>query len=256
MPFAIVRGEALSEPPEDLYIPPTALRVFLEAFEGPLDLLLYLIRRQNIDILDIDLVELTNQYLKYIELLDRMQIELAAEYLVMAATLAELKSRVLLPRTGEEEEEEDPRAMLIARLQEYERFKQAALQLDALPRIDRDFYRAEAEPPPQLQPQILPQPDIDELLRALSGVTRRYEALQTHRILAEPLSTRERMSRILTQLSATEFTEFPSLYRRAEGRAGVVVCVLALMELVRESLVEVVQTEAFGLIHVRVAARD
>lgn len=256
MPFAIVHGETLSEPPEDLYIPPAALRIFLEAFEGPLDLLLYLIRRQNLNILDIDLVELTNQYLKYIKLLDRMQIELAAEYLVMAATLAEVKSRVLLPRSAEEEGEEDPRAALIERLQEYERFKKAAQQIDALPRIDRDFYRAEAEPPPHLQPQILPQPDLDELLHALSTVMRRYEALQTHRILTEPLSTRERMSSILAQLSPTEFTEFSSLYSRAEGCAGVVVSMLALMELVRERLADVVQTESFGLIHVRAAARD
>lgn len=252
MPFAIVSGKAFTDLPKDLYIPPDALTVILEAFEGPLDLLLYLIRRQNIDILEINVSEITHQYVKYVELMDAMQFELAAEYLVMAAMLAEIKSRMLLPRSAnEEEEEEDPRAALIRRLQEYEQFKHAAEDLDELPRQGREIFSATAEAPDRSITRPDPDVDMKELLLALSEVLRRADMFESHQVEREKLSTRERMAQVLDQLTGRQFVPFVSLFRESEGRLGVVVTFLAVMELIKESLVEIVQTETFGPIHVK-----
>ena len=252
MPFAVVMGQAITDLPKDLYIPPRALEVFLEAFEGPLDLLLYLIRRQNLDILDIDVSEITEQYMRYVELMDAMQFELAAEYLLMAAVLAEIKSRVLLPRpTTVEDDEEDPRAQLIRRLQEYERFKKAAEDIEALPRVDRDTWIGSAEVPAIERARVAPDVDIRELVLALGEVLRRADMYESHQIQREALSTRERMSEVLERLAGRPFVPFVSLFLASEGRLGVVVTFLAVMELIKESLVEIVQTEPFGAIHVK-----
>jgi segregation and condensation protein A len=252
MPFAIVLGTPITEVPKDLYIPPSALQVFLEAFEGPLDLLLYLIKRQNIDILEIDVSSITQQYVEYVELMDAMQFELAAEYLVMAAMLAEIKSRMLLPRTEiDDEEEDDPRAALIRRLQEYERFKMAAEDIDELPRLGRDVHQASVNPPDLEQERPHPEVEMKEILLALSEVFRRAEMFESHQVEREKLSTRERMSQVLDRLQGKHFVPFVSLFMVEEGRLGVVVTFLAVMELVKESLVEIVQTETFGPIHVK-----
>ena len=252
MPFAMVRGEAVTELPKDLYIPPQALEVFLDAFEGPLDLLLYLIRRQNLDILDIDVANITEQYMRYVELMDAMQFELAAEYLLMAAMLAEVKSRMLLPRSGQtEEEEEDPRANLVRRLQEYERFKKAAEDLEAIPRLERELWQASAAPPDLHLERPLPDVDMREVLLALGEVLRRAEMYASHQVQLESLSTRERMSQVLETLRSGSFVPFVTLFTPEEGRLGVVVTFLALMELMKESLIEIVQTEGFGPIHVK-----
>ena len=252
MPFAVVQGKELTILPKDLYIPPDALEVILEAFEGPLDLLLYLIRRQNLDILDIDVAEITKQYMGYIELMASIQLELAAEYLVMAAMLAEIKSRMLLPRQqSEEEDEEDPRAELIKRLQEYERFKQAAEDIDELPRMGRDIHRATAEAPDRDQQRPHPEVDMRELVAALADVLKRSEMFESHQIEMEKLSTRERMSQVMENLRDNQFVPFVALFTLEEGRLGVVVTFLAVMELIKESLVEIVQSESFGPIHVK-----
>jgi segregation and condensation protein A len=252
MPFAVVQGKELTIVPKDLYIPPDALEVILEAFEGPLDLLLYLIRRQNLDILDIDVAEITRQYMGYIELMATIQLELAAEYLVMAAMLAEIKSRMLLPRQqADDEDEEDPRAELIRRLQEYERFKQAAEDLDELPRMGRDIHRASAETPDRQQQRPMPDVDMRDLVTAFAEVLRRAEMFESHQVELEKLSTRERMSKVLDTLQDQQFVPFISLFTVEEGRLGVVVTFLAVMELIKESLVEIVQSESFGPIHVK-----
>lgn len=252
MPFAIVHGKAYTQLPQDLYIPPDALEVFLEAFEGPLDLLLYLIRRQNIDILDINVAEITSQYMAYVDLMEAHQFELAAEYLVMAAMLAEIKSRMLLPRSAEEQEEEDdPRASLIRRLQEYERFKQAAEDLDSLPRLARNIFQASAQAPDKNLTRPEPDVELQELLLALSEVLRRADMFESHHVSREKLSTRERMAQVLDKLAHHHFVPFVSLFTVEEGRLGVVVTFLAVMELIKESLVEIVQSEAFGPIHVK-----
>jgi len=255
-PFAVVQGESLTELPSDLYIPPAALEVFLDAFEGPLDLLLYLIKRQNLDILEINVAKLTEQYMQYVRLMDVMQFELAGEYLVMAAMLTEIKSRMLLPRSQEiDEDEDDPRAQLIRRLQEYERFKQAAEDIEALPRVERDIFLAEVAPPRDDRPR--PQPDIalQELLTALGEVLHRADMFESHKVQLEPLSTRERMGKLLDQLHGSEgFVPFAAFFTSQEGRAGVVVTFLAMMELIKESLVEIVQTDPFAPIHLRLRA--
>ncbi|MGQ9424658.1 segregation and condensation protein A [Gilvimarinus sp. F26214L] len=256
MPFAVVQGKAYTELPKDLYIPPDALEVFLEAFEGPLDLLLYLIRRQNLDILEIHVAEITRQYMAYVEMMSAMQFELAAEYLVMAAMLAEIKSRMLLPRSKEEEEEEeDPRAQLIRRLQEYERFKQAAEDIDEMPRVGREVHVASAAPPDNTLTR--PEPDVEmrELLLVLSEVLRRADMFESHHVEREKLSTRERMGQILDRLKGNNFVPFVSLFTVEEGRLGVVVSFLAIMELIKESMVEIVQSESFGPIHVKARAQ-
>jgi segregation and condensation protein A len=259
MPFAMVEGQPITQLPLDLYIPPDALEVFLDAFEGPLDLLLYLIKRQNLDILDIKVAEITRQYMDYIDLMKNMQLELAAEYLVMAAVLAEIKSRMLLPRHEEDEDDElDPRAELIRRLQEYERFKDAALDIDDLPRLDRDYWVGAADVPKIEKEKPLPDVKLQEMLLVLSKVLKRAENFGSHRIELEPLSTRERMSKILDQVqnAGSQFVPFVALFSFEEGRAGVVVTFLATMELIKESLLEIVQTEPFAPIHVKSRSAD
>ncbi|MEM9056524.1 MAG: ScpA family protein [Pseudomonadota bacterium] len=256
MPFAVVDGEPVTELPQDLYIPPHALEVFLEAFEGPLDLLLYLIKRQNLDILDIPIAEITHQYAEYIELMTEMQLSLAGEYLLMAAMLAEIKSRLLLPRpTASEEEEEDPRAELVRRLQEYERYKQAAEDLDQLPRLERDVFEVSAEVLDKQSAKALPQTTLRELVLAFRDVMSRSAMYAHHHIQREPLSVRQRMSDVLASLQEHDFQEFTALFSPTEGRLGAVVTFLALLELIRESLVELVQSEAFAPIHVRAAVQ-
>jgi len=251
MPFAVVMGKDVTVLPKDLYIPPEALEVFLEAFEGPLDLLLYMIKRQNLDILEINVAEITHQYMGYIDMMESIQFELAAEYLLMAAMLAEIKSRMLLPRQAIEEDEDDPRAELIRRLQEYERFKKAAEEIDELQRLGRDVFVAKAKEPDRHKER--PQPDISmqEILLALSDVLRRADMYESHKVQLERLSTRERMSQVLNTLSGKQFVPFVSLFKLSEGRLGVVVTFLAIMELIKESLVEIVQSEAYGPIHVK-----
>ena len=252
MPFAVVQGKELTTLPKDLYIPPDALEVILEAFEGPLDLLLYLIRRQNLDILEINVAEITRQYMSYIDLMSTIQLELAAEYLVMAAMLAEIKSRILLPRQVEDEEDEgDPRAELIRRLQEYERFKAAAEDIDEIPRLGRDIHQATAELPDRAVERQFPEVDMREVMSALADVLRRAEMFESHHIQREKLSTRERMSHVLEVIRDKQFVPFVSLFKESEGRLGVVVTFLAIMELIKESLVEIVQNESFGPIHVK-----
>ena len=255
MPFAIVDGEPVTELPQDLYIPPYALQVFLEAFEGPLDLLLYLIRRQNLDILDIPIAEITRQYIEYIELMKELQLELAGEYLVMAAMLAEIKSRMLLPRpVVEEDEEHDPRAELVRRLQEYERFKKAAENLEELPRLERDVHLGQAEAPERQVVTKLPDVTLKELMVALQQVLARAEMFTNLHVQREPLSVRQRMSEILTRIRGAQFTQFDKLFDVEEGRMGVAVTFIAVLELLRESLIEVVQSEDFAPVHVRAAS--
>ena len=252
MPFAVVQGKELNIMPKDLYIPPDALEVFLEAFEGPLDLLLYLIRRQNLDILEINVAEITRQYMGYIGLMESIQLELAAEYLVMAAMLAEIKSRMLLPRqVMDEDSEEDPRAELIRRLQEYERCKKAADDIDEMPRLGRDIHQASAHAPERNQEVKHPDVDMRELLTALAEVLRRADMFENHQVQMEKLSTRERMTHVLEALRGEQFVPFVSLFKSSEGKLGVVVTFLAIMELIKESLVEIVQSETFGPIHVK-----
>ena len=255
MPFAVVDGEPVTQLPQDLYIPPYALQVFLEAFEGPLDLLLYLIRRQNLDILDIPIAEITRQYVQYIELMKELQLELAGEYLLMAAMLAEIKSRMLLPRPqAEEEEEEDPRAELVRRLQEYERFKKAAEELGALPRLERDVFVASVEAPERKVVAQLPDVTLKELLIAFHDVLKRAEMFSKLHLRREPLSVRQRMSEILLRVKANTFSSFCDLFDPEEGRMGVAVTFIAILELLREAAIEVAQAEAFAPLHVRAAS--
>lgn len=251
-PVARVYGEALTELPQDLYIPPDALEVFLEAFEGPLDLLLYLIRKQNLDILDIPMAELTRQYLEYVDMMRSRQLELAAEYLLMAALLIEIKSRMLLPRPVREESarEEDPRAKLVRRLLEYEQIKLAARKLDELPQALRDFALVQVWIE-ETASKRLPQVSADDLRNAWLGLLSRVKLSRHHRVTREGLSVREHMTKILRRLAGREFVEFSELFDREAGIPGLVVAFLALLELARESLVEVSQREAFGSIYVR-----
>jgi len=253
MPFAVVDGEPVTRLPQDLYTPPSALQVFLEAFEGPLDLLLYLIRRQNIDILDIPIAEITRQYVQYIELMKELQLELAGEYLLMAAMLAEIKSRMLLPRpVSEDEEEEDPRAELVRRLQEYERYKKAAEDLSDLPRMERDIFPVSAETPERKVTKKLPDVTLKELLMAFHDVLKRAEMFSNLHV--QPLSVRQRMSEILSRVKANAFTKFGDLFDPEEGRMGVAVTFIAILELLRASTIEVVQAEAYAPLHVRAAS--
>lgn len=252
MPFAIVDGEPVTEIPRDLYIPPQALEVFLEAFEGPLDLLLYLIRRQNLDVLDIPIADITRQYMEYIQLMQELDLELAGEYLLMAAMLAEIKSRMLLPRAaGDSQEEEDPRAELVRRLQEYERFKKAAEDLDRLPRLERDVFPAAAELTHRQVLRLLPDVALQEMLVAFKDVVQRAEMFAHLHVQRESLSVRQRMSEVLEILEGVGFVEFVRLFRPEEGRMGVVVTFAAILELLRERLLEVVQAEPFQPLHVR-----
>ena len=250
-PFATIYGEPLTEIPVDLYIPPDALEILLDAFQGPLDLLLYLIRRQNLDVLDIPMAPLTRQYLEYVELMRSKNLELAAEYLVMAATLIEIKSRMLLPRPPAVDEEEDPRAELVRRLLEYEQMKKAALQLDALPQVGRDVLaisvlveRTAIERLPDVHPR-----DLAEAWRTLLF---RARMTKHHRVSREELSVREHMSQILRQLKESRVAEFTELFDPARGVAVLVVTFLALLELAREMLIDVTQSEGFAPIYVRI----
>ena len=253
MPLAIVRGQPMLQMPQDLYIPPDALEVILEAFEGPLDLLLYLIRRQNLDILDIPVAEITRQYMTYIELMrDVMRLELAAEYLLMAAILAEIKSRLLLPRPPAEEGlEEDPRAELVRRLQEYERFKRAAEDIEAMPRQERDSVVVHADVGERNVIKLPPPLELTELLLALKDVMHRAELFGHHAIKREALSVRQRMGELLSRLDDSSFHRFESLFDPSEGRLGIVVTFLAMLELAKELLVEIVQEEPLAPIYVK-----
>jgi segregation and condensation protein A len=251
MPFALVQGEPLTVIPQDLYIPPDALLVFLEAFEGPLDLLLYLIKRQNIDVLNIPIAAITRQYMEYIHLMDELELELAAEYLVMASMLAEIKSRMLLPRPAESADEEDPRAELIRRLQEYEQFKKAAEDLDEIDRLERDIHLTDIEIP-QIDIIIpLPEVQIKDLLMAFRDVVNRAEQFASHHVDREPLSVRDRMIIVLNKISADKFTAFGEFFNINEGRMGVVVSFLAILELLKESLIELVQSEPYAPIYIK-----
>ncbi len=257
MPFAVVMGQPVAELPTDLYIPPDALEVFLEAFEGPLDLLLYLIRRQNLDILDIPIAQITDQYIEYIELMQEMRFELAAEYLLMAAILAEIKSRMLLPKPKQDQEEEgDPRAELVRRLQEYERYKKAAQDLDELPRHERDFTLVDAFVTDRSTVTVPPEVDLKELLIAFRDVLSRAELYTHHAVEMEPLSVRERMSRIMKMLAPGKFVSFSELFDPEEGRMGVVVSFLAILEMIKERIVEVAQNEPFAPIYIKTLAGD
>jgi len=252
--FAIVGGAAVTELPKDLYIPPEALEVFLEAFEGPLDLLLYLIKRQNIDILNIPIAEITRQYMAYVEMMKEIHFELAADYLVMAAMLAEIKSRLLLPRpVNDDEEEEDPRAELIRRLQEYERYKKAAEDINEIPRMERDTHQATVMIPDLNVRKTHPNVELKDLISAFKDVLLRSDMYSHHHIQLEPLSVRERMSIVLSRMEPGKFVSFSELFDPEEGRLGVVVTFLAILELVKESLIELVQTNPYEPIHVTVA---
>lgn len=250
--LATVNGESLHTLPEDLYIPPDALEVLLETFEGPLDLLLYLIRRQNLDILNIPIADITEQYLSYIQLMTVLNLDMAAEYLVMAALLAEIKSRLLLPRPPEiEQEEEDPRASLIRRLQEYEQIKNAAQKLDELPRMERDTFEVQVNTTHLTIKQVLPDVELKELLLAFQAVLKRAEQLSHHQIIKEPLSVRERMSSILEKLKLIERCVFSELFKQKEGKAGVVVSFLAILELSKECLIEIIQEQPSDVLYIK-----
>jgi len=251
LPFAIVQGEEISAPPEDLYIPPDALEVFLETFEGPLDLLLYLIRRQNLDILDIPIAEITRQYMEYVELMRAVNLDLAAEYLVMAAMLAEIKSRMLLPRHEEVEDEEDPRAELVKRLQEYERFKQAASDIDELPRTGRENFPTSVEVILDNKEKPEPEVDLREILLAFQNILKHVDMQKHHEIEREEISIRERMTHVLSRLDADNFIEFQSLFTFKEGRLGVVVTLMAVLELLKLKVIDMVQAEAFAPIYLK-----
>jgi segregation and condensation protein A len=252
MPLAMVRGQPMLQMPQDLYIPPDALEVILEAFEGPLDLLLYLIRRQNLDILDIPIAEITRQYIDYIDLMQDMRLELAAEYLVMAAILAEIKSRLLLPRPPQaENSEEDPRAELVRRLQEYERFKKAAEDIEAMPRLERNFSLASAFVPDKNVIHLPPPVELRELLLALKDVLKRAELTGRHAIQREALSVRNRMSDVLKALEDGAFHPFEQLFNPDEGRLGIVVTFLALLELAKELLIEIMQSGPLAPIYLK-----
>jgi len=254
MPFAVVQGEPLALLPEDLYIPPDALEVFLEAFEGPLDLLLYLIKRQNLDVLDIPIANITKQYMTYIDLMESMRLELAAEYLLMAAMLAEIKSRMLLPRPESLDEEDDPRAELVRRLQEYERFKQAAENLDELPRQERDSFIAKAEPPALELTRPDAEVELSDLLAAFKDILNRAEVNTHHLIQRETLSIREKMTMILSSVSTEGFADLTSLFNFEEGRRGVVVTFMAILELLKGAMIDLVQAESFAPIYVKAAS--
>lgn len=253
-----IRGEVINELPLDLYIPPDALRVFLETFQGPLDLLLYLIKKQNLDILDIPIKTITIQYVQYVELMQELQLELAAEYLLMAAMLAEIKSRLLLPRMPSEDENEvdDPRAELIRRLQLYECYKKAAQDLESLKQVDRDVFLAAAVTPPMDVVIAHPHVPMQDLLDAFVAVMTRARLFADHKVERQILSIRERMLKVLDLINATEFTPFCSLFTVEEGRMGVVVTFIAILELIRQSVIEIVQNEPYAPIYVKSKSGD
>ncbi|VVC75191.1 Segregation and condensation protein A [Aquicella siphonis] len=251
-PIATVKGQAVIDLPKDLYIPPDAMKVFLEAFEGPLDFLLYLIRKQNLDILDIPIAAVTRQYMEYIDLMQELSLELAAEYLVMAAILAEIKSRMLLPRVSDtENEEDDPRAELVRRLQEYERYKQAAEDLNLFPREERDFFIVQADGSQIAVEKPLPSVSMTDLMDALMDVLRRAELNARHHIQIDALSVREKMTIILTSIQEKDHFPFASLFNLKEGRLGVVVTFLAMLELLKQSLIDFIQAAPFAPIYLK-----
>ena len=251
---ALVAGEVLQSWPEDLYIPPDALEVILEAFQGPLDLLLYLIRKQNIDILEIPVADITRQYMEYVELMQRLRLDLAAEYLVMAAMLAEIKSRMLLPRPEmlEDGDEEDPRAVLVRRLQEYERFRNAADELDARPRLERDLYLAYARVDDPTPPKVETSVDLASLVDAMRSAMLSAQRRQHLQLVPEALSVRERMGRILERVRSGEYARLEDFFDPDEGRMGLVVSFIAVLELVRDGLLVVAQNELLAPIHIKI----
>ncbi len=252
IPVATVKGQAVVDLPKDLYIPPDAMKVFLEAFEGPLDFLLYLIRKQNLDILDIPIAAVTKQYMEYIDLMQDLSLELASEYLVMAAILAEIKSRMLLPRPETPDNpEEDPRAELVRRLQEYERFKQAAEDINKLPRHDRDTFTVEADSSQIEVDKPLPAVSMQDLMQALMDVMQRIDMNAHHHVQLDALSVREKMTVILDAVQTNERALFTNLFNLQEGRLGVVVTFLAMLELLKQHLIEFVQTAAFAPIYLQ-----
>lgn len=251
MPFAIVDGEQITELPKDLYIPPVALQVFLDAFEGPLDLLLYLIRKQNLDILDIPIADITQQYVDYINLMKELELELAGEYLLMAAMLAEIKSRLLLPIFEEIEDEEDPRAELVRRLLEYERYRKVSEEINELDRVERDIYPSSVETAQFEQPLVLPDIQLKELVISFQEVLKKAEMFSALHFTKEPLSVKERMIKILEKIENEDFVRFEDLFDLKEQKIGLVVTFLAILELMKELLIEIVQAEEFGTIHVK-----
>lgn len=253
--LARLYGEPLFSLPSDLYIPPDALEIFLEAFEGPLDLLLYLIRKQNFNILDIPMAGLTRQYLTYVEEVRRTNLELAAEYLLMAAMLIEIKSRMLLPpkKTAEGEEAEDPRAALVRRLLEYEQTKLAAASLNTLPQFGRDFLNAQVHVEQSLQPRF-PEVDVADLREAWADILRRAKLVTHHKITREELSVREHMSIVLRTLQGRQFVEFEKLFDVSRGAPVLIVTFIAMLELAKEMLIDITQAEAFAPIYVRLAS--
>ena len=256
MPFAIVDGESMTELPSDLYIPPVALKVFLDTFEGPLDLLLYLIRKQNLNILDVPIADITDQYVNYINLMKELELELAGEYLLMAAMLAEIKSKMLLPLFEEIEDDEDPRAELVRRLLEYERYRSVSEELNKLQRLERDIFITGVESSHLAKPIELPEIALQELMVSFQEVLKRAEMFTSLHLLKEPLSVRERMSTILEKLKSKDFLDFTELFDFEEHKTGLVVTFLAILELMKESLIEIVQAKDFGVIHVKALISD
>ena len=256
MPFAIVDGESMTELPSDLYIPPVALKVFLDTFEGPLDLLLYLIRKQNLNILDVPIADITDQYVNYINLMKELELELAGEYLLMAAMLAEIKSKMLLPLFEEIEDDEDPRAELVRRLLEYERYRSVSEELNKLQRLERDIFITGVESSHLAKPIELPEIALQELMVSFQEVLKRAEMFTSLHLLKEPLSVRERMSTILEKLKNKDFLDFTELFDFKEHKTGLVVTFLAILELMKESLIEIVQAKDFGVIHVKALISD
>lgn len=251
-PIAVISGQMIYDVPQDLYIPPDALRIFLETFEGPLDLLLYLIRKENIDVLDIPIAKITEQYMQYVDLMKDLHLELAAEYLVMAAMLAEIKSRLLLPIAPHEDPEEaDPRAELVRRLQEYEQFKKAAENFSEMPQVGEDIFLVEVDPPEIKLLVDLPRATMDDLLKAWQVILRRAKLNQHHHIKFENLSVRERMIEILNRVSTQEECSFLKLFNIHEGRIGVVVTFMAILELLKQAMIEIFQDQNYGEILVR-----
>lgn len=252
---AVVRGKDFSEWPKDLYIPPDALEIFLETFQGPLDLLLYLIRKQNLDILDISVAEVTRQYVEYVELMRQMRLDLAAEYLVMAALLAEIKSRMLLPHPEHaDEDEQDPRAALVRRLQEYERFRQAAFAIEDLPRLEREIFLSYADYVEVDVPEKQPDVSLDDLVNAFKNVVELAALNRSFSVEREVLSVRERMTKILKGVSKKEFLRFEEIFEPEEGRTGLVVSFIAILELLKENMLIAVQADSLASIHLRAVA--
>lgn len=248
--LAILNGEEVSLPTDDLYIPPNALKIFLESFEGPLDLLLYFIKKQNIDILQIDVSKITDQYVQYIEMMEKLQFDLVGEYLVMAAYLTEIKSRMMLPKEFDDEGEEgDPRAELIRRLQEYERYKEASNNLESIPRVNRDFFIASSALPEFESRENMPTIEISQLSAIFAELIERQKLNVSHIVEFEKLSTREKMSYILELLVKDKFLDFSKICKSEDGRIGIIVNFLAMLELVKDSLITIIQSEDFGQIH-------